>query len=385
MKRICLISTVSMTLEAFVLDAVKTLHEIHPDWEITFACRGDDRFAASLPPYIRFVPIRMERGISLSGLTAVSQMKKLFSENRFDLVQYATPNASLYASIAAKQTKVPVRLYCQWGIRYVGFEGMARRVFKRLEKTVCRNSTHIRAVSFLNKRFAVEEGLYPEEKAVVLGQGGTIGVDLEEYDLSKKEEWREKIRSRYQLGDGVVFGFVGRISRDKGSGELLAAFRSIHAHNPSAKLLMVGSFEMDESMDRELLDWAKACPDVVFTGRIDKHDLRMYYAATDVYVHPSYREGFGMVLQEAAAMGCAVVTTAIPGASEVMEEGISCLLAQPKDRVGLEGGMTAFLRDPELRLRFGRQARRRVETYFDRKKMVQAQCRDYERLLEETT
>ena len=47
--------------------------------------------------------------------------------------------------------------------------------------------------------------------------------------------------------------------------------------------------------------------------------------------------------------------------------------------------MTAFLRDPELRLRFGRQARRRVETYFDRKKMVQAQCRDYERLLEETT
>ena len=92
-----------------------------------------------------------------------------------------------------------------------------------------------------------------------------------------------------------------------------------------------------------------------------------------------------MVLQEAAAMGCAVVTTAIPGASEVMEEGISCLLAQPKDRVSLEERMTAFLRDPELRLRFGRQARRRVETYFDRKKMVQAQCRDYERLLEETT
>ena len=385
MKKLCIITTVSMTLESFVLDGVKALHEIHPDWEITFVCSHNERFATSLPSYIRFFPIKMERGVSLSGLAAVSQMKKLFGRERFDLVQYATPNASLYASIAAKRKKVPVRLYCQWGIRYVGFEGFGRRVFKSLEKTVCRNSTHIRAVSFLNKQFAVEEGLYPEDKAVVLGQGGTIGVDLEEYILAPKKEWRTKIRSACRLGDGVVFGFVGRISRDKGSEELLRAFRSIHGLDPTTKLLMVGTFEADESMDQELLDWAKSCPDVVFTGRVDKHDLREYYAAMDVYVHPSYREGFGMVLQEAAAMECAIVTTDIPGASEVMEEGISCLLAKPRDTESLQNQMTAFLKDPRLRERYGTPARLRVETYFDRRRMIEEQCREYERLLEETT
>lgn len=105
----------------------------------------------------------------------------------------------------------------------------------------------------------------------------------------------------------------------------------------------------------------------------------------DVYVHPSYREGFGMVLQEAAAMECAIVTTDIPGASEVMEEGISCLLAKPRDTESLQNQMTAFLKDPRLRERYGTQARLRVETYFDRRRMIEEQCREYERLLEETT
>ena len=48
---------------------------------------------------------------------------------------------------------------------------------------VCRNSTDIRAVSPMNKAFAVSEGLYPEEKAVVVGKGGTIGVDMQRYDI----------------------------------------------------------------------------------------------------------------------------------------------------------------------------------------------------------
>ena len=87
MKKLCIITTVSMTLESFVLDGVKALHEIHPDWEITFVCSHNERFAASLPSYIRFFPIKMERGVNLSGLAAVSQMKKLFRRERFDLVQ----------------------------------------------------------------------------------------------------------------------------------------------------------------------------------------------------------------------------------------------------------------------------------------------------------
>ena len=113
------------------------------------------------------------------------------------MVQYSTPNASFYASIAAKSAKVPVRLYCQWGIRYVGLSGISRKIFKFLEKIVCRKSTHIRAVSNGNMQFAIDEGLYRADKVKVIGNGGTIGVDMQKYDISKKNNWKKEIKERF--------------------------------------------------------------------------------------------------------------------------------------------------------------------------------------------
>ena len=65
-------------------------------------------------------------------------MYKIFKKNKFDIVQYSTPNASFYAAIASKLANVPVRLYCQWGIVYVGFKGIRRSIFNTIEKTVCK-------------------------------------------------------------------------------------------------------------------------------------------------------------------------------------------------------------------------------------------------------
>ena len=66
------------------------------------------------------------------------------------MIQYSTPNASLYAALAGKLAGIPVRLYCQWGMVYVGFEGIKRQVFKAIEKIVCKLSTWIEPDSVSN-------------------------------------------------------------------------------------------------------------------------------------------------------------------------------------------------------------------------------------------
>lgn len=381
MKKICICTTVSITMKTFVVETAKYLHE-NCGYDITLICNEDEKFEKSLPEYLHFIPVHMARGIDLSALKSIKQFMQIFKEQKFDMVQYSTPNAACYASIAAKIVKVPVRLYCQWGIRYVGISGISRKIFKAIEKLVCRNSTDIRAVSPMNKAFAVSEGLYPEEKAVVVGKGGTIGVDMQRYDISKNPEYRSAIRKQYGISDDAfVYGFAGRVSADKGCTELLTAFRKITESEPDAKLLIVGPMEDNCGVPAEILEWARKSKQVVMTGMVDGSNMNEYYSAMDVLVHPTYREGFGMVLQEAGALGIAMITTKVPGASEVMEDGVSCLLVEPKDVSELESAMKKLITDREYSKIIGQAAYERTKQYYDRPIMLENQKADYEKLL----
>ncbi len=370
MKKICICTTVSLTMKSFVLETAKHLHN-ECGYDVTLICDNDEEFAASLPKYLRYIPVGMARGIDFSALKSIMGFIKVFKKEKFDLVQYSTPNAACYASIAAKICKVPIRLYAQWGIRYTGLSGVSRKIFKVIEKMVCSLSTHIRAVSPMNLQFAVDEGLYPKSKAKVIGNGGTIGVDMSEYDISKKEEWKNQIFSQYNINaDDFVFGFAGRVSADKGCEELLTAFKNVAENNKNAKLLVVGPLEDNCGISKELVDWAKNSENVVLTGIIPNKDMKMYYSAMDVLVHPTYREGFGMVIQEAGALAVATITTKIPGASEVMVDGESCVLVNPKSSLELKNAMTQLICSPKKAKQLGEGAYNRTKALYDRPIML---------------
>lgn len=383
MKKICIVTTVSVTMKSFVVETAKYLYEKR-GYDVTLICAPDEAFAASLPDYLHYIPVDMPRGADPRGFLSVKTFRKIFREQKFDLVQYSTPNASCYASIAAKLEKIPVRLYCQWGIRYVGLSGISRTIFKFLEKLVCTNSTHIRAVSPLNRLFAIEEGLYPGEKAYVVGNGGTIGVDMASYRMEEKEQWRQEIRQKYAIDEkDIVFGFVGRVSIDKGCQELLQAFRKLAEKESRAKLMLIGSNECENGPLYDLLRWAQESDQVVITGNIPGSDMKQYYAALDVLTHPTYREGFGMVIQEAGALAIPTITTKIPGASEVMKDGVSCLLVEPKNETDLLTAMQALCDNEEKRLALGQAAYDRTKKLYDRPIMLEHQLRDYVKLLGE--
>lgn len=376
-KRICIITTIDSTIVSFVIPAARIMQ--HNGWDVTLVCNMSESFLKIYKREFRCINVPMSRGGSFKDLlTKPFYFRRLFKNEHFDIVQYATPNASLYASLGAKWAGVKKRLYCQWGIRYVGFSGFQRILFKAIEKHTCKNSTHIRPASWKNLDFAVEEGLYKRKKAAAIGDGGTVGVDLSQYDLSRKLMFRKEIRDTYPLlQDKFVFCFVGRFGRDKGCNELMGAFRRLLDYTDNIALLLVGNFEIDLPESQK---WIFTCPNVALTHK-DVTDVYRYMAASDVLVHPSYREGFSMVIQEAMAMELPVVTTDIPGPSEVIEKDVTGLLAKARDEESLYECMKWMYDHQEKGCEMGKAGRKRCEVKFNRERMLRLTLEDRENIL----
>lgn len=381
MKKICFVTTVSITLKAFVLETAKYIHE-NTGWDITFICDNDEDFAKSLPEYIHFIPVSMERGISISGIKAMLEIEKIFKREKFDLVQYSTPNASLYASLAAKLAKVPVRLYCQWGMVFVGFEGIKRKIFKLEEKLVCSLSTWVEPDSKSNLNFAHSEGLYPENKGSVVWNGSASGVSLEKFDINKKEQYRQNIRAQYGIpADAFVYGFVGRINRDKGINELLESFKSISEDSENVYLMLVGADENDDRINKELFDWSKNSAKLIYTGQTNV--VEQYLSAMDVYILPSYREGFGSGVIEAEAMGIPVIVSDIPGPTDAMINNETGIVVKKADVETLTRAMIDMKNKTDMREKMAKDSYCFAKEKFEQKKLFEDIVRDRKRLLKE--
>lgn len=381
MKKICFVTTIGLTLRTFVLKTAEYMHE-NTDWDISFICSYDEELVKMLPDYIHYYPIQMERGISILGIKAMFEMYKIFKREKFDLVQYSTPNASLYASLAGKLAGIPVRLYCQWGMAFVGFQGFKRSIFKTVEKLVCSLSTWVEPDSNSNLKFSHEQKLYPEQKGSVIWNGSACGVNLDKFDIEKKEGYRKEIREKYQiLEKAFVFGFVGRITRDKGVNELFESFKKICNENEDCYLIMVGPSEVDSTINDELYQWARENPRVIFTGYTNV--VEQYLAAMDCYILPSYREGFGMGVVEAEAMGVPVIVTNIPGPIDATLDRQTGLVVKKADTEELMQAMEKLMLDRTLCIQFGEAGQQYAVTNFEQQQLFGKILEDRKRLLRE--
>lgn len=351
MHKVCFVTTISLTLKTFVLDFARAMQETG-DFEIHFVCDYDADFARMLPDYIHYHPIAMRRGISFDGLKAIWQLYRHFKHEKFNLVQYSTPNASCWAAIASKLAGIPCRLYCQWGIAYVGFHGVKRFVFKQIEKLVCRCSTRVEPDSFGNLRFSQNEKLYGAEKSCVIWNGSASGVNIQKFDISRKNLWKKETRTACGIPeDAVVYTFIGRITKEKGINELFAASKKLIEVYEDVYLLLVGPVEKSDSVDADLYQWSQEEQRVIYIGYTNQ--VERYLAASDIYVLPSYREGFGSAIVEAEAMGVPVIVSAIPGPMDAMVHGKTGLLTTKADAQQLHKQMLHLYENPGLREEYG--------------------------------
>lgn len=321
--KICALTTISKTMDWFIVDSMRNLSK--NGYDITLICDMEESFIDRNSDYAQCINIPMSRGASVKDLLTVPfKLKKVFKQNKFDIVYYTSPNVSLYASLGAKLAGIKHRVYSQCGLRYVSFTGIKRFIFKMVEKTTCMFSSTIRAQSPLNMQFAIDEGLCSETKISVVGIGGTTGVDLAACDVIDKVEMSKQLRDKYSIpDDAFVYGYVGRINIDKGTAELINAFEKMQKKHTDTYLLLVGMIDDANPIDSETMKSAMDNPNIIFTGNVPSDEVYNYMAMFDVLTHPTYREGFGKVLQEAMGMRLPIITTNVPGPSEVVESGVS--------------------------------------------------------------
>ena len=372
MKHICIITTLWSSINNWIKPFLNEYNARGID--VTIACNMDADYERELKqqyPFVHTYPIAFPRGINAGGsIKSIIALYRLFRKNRFDMVQYSTPNASMYASVAAKLAGVHVRLYCQWGMVYVTMRGIKRKVFRAIEKMVCRYSTVVQPDSDGNLKFCREQGFYDEAKSCVIWNGSAKGLDLSAFDVSQKQAYAQEIREKYQIEEDIpVVGFVGRLGREKGCNELFRAFQRIKASIPNAKLLFVGPIEKEDTIDPELLDYFWKCDDIIKTDRVTH--VEKYTAAMDVFVLPSYREGFGMSVIEASAMEVPVVVTEYPGPSSAMRDGVTGYAVPVKDDEQLCQRILHLLQDQSLCKQMGKNGRKFVEDAFDQKVFIQ--------------
>lgn len=175
---------------------------------------------------------------------------------------------------------------------------------------------------------------------------------MSKFDIKNKVVYRETIRKSLGIDSSAfVFGFVGRITKDKGINELYKSFKKVLLNNKNCYLIMVGQNEGDSTIEKDLSQWSKESKNVIFTGYTNV--VEQYLSAMDCYILPSYREGFGMGVVEAEAMGLPVIVTNIPGPIDAMKDGETGIIVDKANDKVLYDAMILLVNNDSLRKRMG--------------------------------
>lgn len=339
-KKICGLTTQPITIKAFMLENFKYVAQ--HGWEPYAISQPTDMLTKDTLGPVNYIPVDIKWGnvSPWEVIKTIWRLYKIFKKERFDVIQYATSNAALYACIAGWMARVPVRIYCQWGISYTDFTGINLWFYKTAEKVTCLFSTSVQPDSKSNLKFSLEEGLYSAKKGSVLFNGSACGADMVKYDIKKKEEWAEEIADKYDTQKyRKVFGYVGRVVPEKGINELLEAFMGIN--DPQSLLLIVGPTEEVGRLNQDLYQKSLSQENIIYVGPVP--NAAKYFAVFDFMMLPSYREGFGMTVLEAAAMGVPSIISNIKGPTDLIRDGFNGLVCDVKSVESLKKSMQKAL------------------------------------------
>lgn len=327
--------------------------------------------------------LEMPRRITpLRDLATTARLWRWLRKVRPEIVHAHTPKGGLLGMAGSWLARVPVRIYHMHGLPLMTATGMKRRLLRWAEMVSCLLAHQVFCVSASLRETAVAEGLCRPDKIAVLHHGSINGVAAETAFNPEglRSAVRTATRGRYGIAiEDEVIGFVGRIVRDKGLIELAEAWQTLRAERPGLHLLVVGPFEPQDPLPEHVETLLRTDPRVHLTGAT--LDTPPLYAAMDVVVLPTYREGFPVVPMEAAAMELPVVATSVPGCVDSVRNGVTGILVPPYDAAALTEAIRGYLLDPALRHRHGRAGRERMLQEFRQEDVWEALYTEYKRLL----
>jgi len=380
--KICLVSSVPATLWRFYSELIEQLRA--QGSEVTIVSSDAPKLHKMGQRYgCTVLPLEITRRISfLKDIVAIYRLTKHLRHEKYQIVHAHTPKGGFIGTISAFLAGTTCRIYTVHGLVLETSVGWKRKLLWFAEWLTCKLATELLAVSTSLKKKVVEEKLCPAEKIGILGNGTACGINLEKFTRTDRTVALGRLtREKLSIpGNAIVIGFLGRIVPDKGIKALIEGFTELQERVSNVYLLLVGRFDnVRETVDPETVRTIDENDKIRYAGYVD--DTVPFYAAIDIVVLPSRREGFGVSLIEGQALELPVVATRVTGCVDAVVDEVTGLLVDMDDHRQLAKAMLELIEKPELRKELGRAGCRRVRELFDSKQLIAEHMALYERVL----
>lgn len=317
----------------------------------------------------------------LQDVRAFVQLVRLLRLVRPDILHTHNPKPGILGRIAGRLARVPLVVNTQHGLYAQPTDRWQRRLPVYAVERVAAAFGHVELVQNPEDVDTLVHRLrVPARKVRLLGNG----IDLTRFDPDSVSVGdREALRSEWGVAEGaVVCGVVGRLVAEKGIAEICEAAhrcrKATHEGAVPVRFVIIGPRDPDktDALDQSLID--RAVDDgVVFTGA--RSDMPQCYAAMDLFLTASWREGFPRSAMEAAAMGLPTVATDIRGNRQVIADGVTGVLVPVTDAAAIAGAVQTLATDPETRMRMSAAARLRAAEQFDQNRVIERTLAAYGR------
>ena len=362
------IFTLSTTAESFFDGQFKYLSDAGYDIWFVSASEEPKEFVRENQLTYRQFDIR--RSISpFADLRTTVALSNFMRRERFDAVIGHTPKGAMLAMFAAKLAGIKTRIYYRHGLIYTTASGLKRVILKIVEQLTAACATTIVNVSPSLSKLADRDKLNSDAKQSIIGYGTCGGIDTIDTFNPDKVSADTVSALRHTLGIpdvAFVVGFCGRLCHDKGIIELIDGFKLFKQAHPEidARLLLVGPYDARDILPQSIKDEIESKPSIIAPGAVSHHYLPNYYSLMDVFVFPSYREGFGMTVIEASAMRLPSLVSRSHGCVDSIREDVTGRYIDLTPE-SIATSLTEML-NPELRQRLGNAGRDFVTANFER-------------------
>jgi glycosyltransferase involved in cell wall biosynthesis len=327
---------------------------------------------------VRCIEIPMERHIAITkDIKSLFALIKAFRKEKPYMVHSMTPKAGMLCMLAAWICRVPRRVHTFTGLVWPTATGIKRRILMATDWLTCACATHV-----IPEGKGVMDDLQKHitrKPMKVLGYGNVRGVDMDAF--SRRPEVMAKAE-KLRRDDLFTFVFVGRIVGDKGINELVQAFIQLQKERSNVRLILIGNYEANlDPIKPETKALIDSVPSIEAVGPQYGDDLKAYYAASDCFVFPSYREGFPNTVMEAGAMGLPSIVTDINGSREIIINGENGIIIPSKDPDALYTAMLRMVTNTTETQRMAGSARQLIASRYEQSFVRQCLYNFYQEII----
>lgn len=354
-------------------------HLVERGWEVYGICPPGPRVPEIEQAGVRWLPHSLERKMVAKGdPAALAALYRTFREQRFDIVHTHNAKVGVFARLVAAAARVPIVAHTHNGLIYSLDSPLT---FKYGVAALERMASEVADCIFVQSQddydALVTTGGARPEQLQLMGNG----IDITRFDPERFDSTaRHAIRSSLGLHtDDVLFFSAGRLVDEKGYVELFEAHRLSRKNNPHIRLAIAGPADLERGLgiDAATLDRARA-DGVLLLG--ERNDMPALFAASDVVVLPSWREGIPRVLMEGAVMGKPLIASDARGCRNMVTPGWG-FVHPVKNASAIANAMEKLAASAELRARIGTHNREEGRRLYDIRRIVALIDDTYARLL----